>query len=119
MKEFGFSRAVEQLCPQDWKAPLGKAWQETLDFIIVKESPESYIVKSRTVVSELDPRIQLGAQIGMLNRRMFQEFGVKLKDLEILKSVYAVYINNKVLISKLTEDQRKLIEKTIIILEVN
>lgn len=30
VKEFGFSRAVELLCPQSWKDPLGKAWQESL-----------------------------------------------------------------------------------------
>lgn len=31
VKEFGFSRAVEVLCPARWKEPLGKNWQEVLD----------------------------------------------------------------------------------------
>ena len=118
VKEFGFSVAVEQLCPQGWKNPLGKAWQGTLDYIITRESPESYIPKVRSVPTELDPHIQLGSQIGMLNRRMEREYGIKLKDLEVLRSIYAVYINKKVLISKISEEQKELIDRLGIILEV-
>ena len=119
VKEFGFSKAVEQLCPQSWKEPLGTEWKNTLDFIIKRESPESYIVKIRDVPEELDPRIQLGAQIGMLNRRMKNDYGVDMKDLKILKTVYAVYIKKKALLSKTNEKQESLIAKLGISLEVN
>ena len=119
VKEFGFSKAVEQLCPQSWKEPLGTEWKNTLDFIIKRESPESYIVKIRDVPEELDPRIQLGAQIGMLNRRMKNDYGVDMKDLKILKTVYAVYVGKKVLLSKTNEKQESLIAKLGISLEVN
>ena len=57
VKEFGFSRAVEALCPQSWKEPLGKAWQEVLDFIILKESAESYVAIERGIAESLDPHI--------------------------------------------------------------
>ena len=119
VKEFGFSKAVEQLCPQSWKEPLGTEWKNTLDFIIMRESPESYIVKIRDVPEELDPRIQLGAQIGMLNRRMKNDYGVDMKDLKILKTVYAVYVGKKVLLSKTNEKQESLIAKLGISLAVN
>ena len=49
VKEYGFSKSVEVLCPAGWKEPLGKNWQEVLDFIIVRESPESYIPQVRKV----------------------------------------------------------------------
>ena len=119
VKEFGFSKAVEQLCPQSWKEPLGTEWKNTLDFIIKRESPESYIVKIRDVPEELDPRIQLGAQIGMLNRRMKNDYGVDMKDLRILKTIYAVYVGKKILLSKTNEKQESLIAKLGISLEVN
>ena len=41
VKEYGFSRSVELLCPAGWKEPLGKEWQEVLDLIIVRESPDT------------------------------------------------------------------------------
>ena len=66
----------------------------------------------------MDKRIQLGAQIGMLNRRMYKEYGVKLKDLEVLKNIYIVYIDKKALISKISETQSELIEKLGIVMEV-
>ena len=75
VKEFGFSRAVETLCPQSWKEPLGKAWREVLDFIILKESAESYIATERGTIDALDPHIQYGAQKSSLIRRMQKESG--------------------------------------------
>ena len=59
VKEYGFSRAVEVLCPAGWKKPQGKNWQEVLDFIIVRESPESYISQVRKVSELLDPHAAL------------------------------------------------------------
>ena len=82
VKEFGFSRAVESLCSQSWKEPLGKVWQEVLDFIILKESAESYIATERGIVESLDPHIQYGAQKDSLIRRMQKESGIDMKDLK-------------------------------------
>lgn len=118
VKELGFSRALEQLCPQSWKEPLGKDWQRTLDFIILRESPETYIAKTRGVVTELDSRIQIGAQIGMLNKRMRRDYGIDIKDLKILKTIYAVYIGKKTMISKTSAEQEALIKKLGISMEM-
>lgn len=88
VKEYGFSKSVEVLCPAGWKEPLGKNWQEVLDFIIVRESPESYIPQIRKVPERLDPHIQLGAQKAALQRRMKKEYGVDFKELRQLSSIY-------------------------------
>ena len=101
VKEFGFSRAVELLCPVGWKEPLGGMWQDVLDFIIVRESPESYISDLRKVPEALDPHVQLGAQKAALQRRMRKESGVGLKDLRPLLTVYVVRIAGKSLLSKM------------------
>lgn len=92
VKEYGFSKAVEALCPAGWKEPLGENWREVLDFIIVRESPESYISHIREVPDQLDTHIQLGAQKSVLQRRMKKEHDVDLKELRQLSSVYIVSI---------------------------
>lgn len=79
---------METLCPAGWKEPLGKSWQEVLDFIIVRESPESYIPQVRKVPELLDLHIQLGAQKTALQRRMKKEYGVDFKELRQLSSIY-------------------------------
>lgn len=111
VKEFGFSKAVEELCPAGWKEPLGSAWQEVLDFIIVRESPESYVAQVRKVPEELDPHIQYGAQKGMLMKRMKKEFGVGLKELRILSTIYVVSVGGKRLVSVISDEQGELLGK--------
>ena len=111
VKELGFSRAVEQLCPAGWKEPLGNAWQEVLDYIIVRESPESYITQVREVPESLDVHIQYGAQKGMLMKRMQQEYGVGLKELRLLSTIYIVSVGGKRLVSVISGEQEELLKK--------
>lgn len=118
VKEFGFSRSVELLCPAGWKEPLGKDWQKVLDYIIVRESPESYITQSREVPESLDPHIQYGAQKSALQRKMKKEYHVELKDLRLLSTVYIVRIAGKNFLSKMTDEQKSLLERMELKLEV-
>lgn len=118
VKEYGFSRSVELLCPAGWKEPLGKDWQKVLDFIIVRESPESYIPQIRRIPESLDPHVQLGAQKTALQRRMKKEYGVEFKDLRLLSTVYIVRIAGKSLISKMSDGQKGLLGKLGLELEV-
>lgn len=117
--EYGFSRSVEVLCPAGWKEPLGKDWQEVLDFIIVRESPESYVRQVRNVPELLDPHIQLGAQKSALQRRMKKEHGVDFKELKQLSSIYMVSVSGKKLVSKISQEQKNLLERLRLKLEVD
>lgn len=110
---------METLCPAGWKEPLGKSWQEVLDFIIVRESPESYILQVRKVPELLDLHIQLGAQKTALQRRMKKEYGVDFKELRQLSSIYMVIVSGKKLVSKISEGQKKLLERLELKLEVD
>ena len=47
--EYGFSKAVWELCPDDWKKPLGDDWQDVLSIILLKQSKTSYIQKTRVM----------------------------------------------------------------------
>ena len=119
VKEYGFSRAMELLCPAGRKESLGKNWQKVLDFIIVRESPESYIPQFREVPQQLDPHIQLGAQKSALQRRMRNEHGIDLKDIRPLMTIYIVRIAGRKLLSKISDEQKELLEKLGLNLEVD
>ena len=118
VKEFGFSRAVEILCPQSWKEPLGKEWREVLDFIILKESAESYILAERGTIKELDPHVQYGTQKSSLIRRMQKESGADMKDLKCLSTIYLIYMDGNKIISRISDEQQKILEQFQIDLEV-
>lgn len=85
----------------------------------MRESPESYIQQIRNVPELLDSHIQLGAQKAALQRRMKKEYGVELKDLRPLLTVYIVWIAGRNLISKVSEEQKALLEKLDLKLEVD
>ncbi len=119
VREYGYSCAVQHLCPVGWKKPLGDKWQEVLDYIILRESPESYISDEREIVKELDEHIQLGAQKASLLRRIKQEHGKELKDIRVLSSVYLVTVGGKKFISKISEEQRKALDDIGLVLEVH
>lgn len=119
VKEFGFSKAVEILCPQSWKEPLGDNWRDVLDFIIEHESEETYITAEREPVKELDPHIQYGAQKSSLSRKIYKEYHVDLNDLKLLSKIYIVYLDRNKILSKVTDEQRKLLKQLNIDLEVD
>ena len=77
--EYGFSKAVWELCPDDWKKPLGDDWQDVLSIILLKQSPTSYIQKTRMMKKESDFRYQFAAQTASLSRRIYKKRGISLE----------------------------------------
>ena len=47
VKEYGFSKAVWDSCPDDWKKAVGEGWEDKLACMIMKASPESYFSVDR------------------------------------------------------------------------
>lgn len=119
VKEFGFSKAVEVLCPQGWKEPLGDKWRDVLDYIIEKESEESYISMERAPIKELDPHIQYGALKSSLSRRIYRECHVDWAELKVLSKIYIIYLDGNKILSRLTDEQQRLLERLHIDLEVD
>ena len=111
VKEYGFSQAVWQICPDGWKKPLGDDWEDVLLSILQKWSPESYFLKERIIKKEEDFHYQFAAQASSLSRRIYKEYGVELSELQKLKQVYLVYFEKETAISKLSEEQTQLLEK--------
>jgi len=111
VKEYGFSRAIRHMCPSGWKEPLGNAWKEVLDFIILRESPESYVQDEYEDGISLDPHIQPGVQKTTLIRRIRQEYGIEWKEIQALSTIYLVSFSGKKAISRISEDQKKFLDR--------
>lgn len=118
VKEYGFSKALWLLCPENWKKPLGNDWEDVLSIIIQKWSPESYLVKESPVKNEEDFHYQFAAQMGSLSRKIYKEHGVDLSELEVLKTIYLVYLEKEIVVSKISKEQKCLLDRIGIGLEM-
>lgn len=118
VREYGFSKALWMLCPMDWKMPLGKDWEDVLAIIIRKWSPESYLEKERTIKTEEEFHYQFAAQMGSLSRKIYKEHGIDISELEILKTVYLVYLEKSAVVSKISEKQVRLLDQIRVTLDM-
>ena len=117
VKEYGFSKAVQELCPQDWKDVMGSEWEDKLNLLITHWSPNSYLTKERDIKSEEELRFSMASQAGSLSRRIYKSCGVGIEELKQLDTIYAVYIEKQVIISKISEKQQKILDKIKVQLE--
>lgn len=117
VKEYGFSKAVWDSCPDDWKKAVGEGWEDKLACMIMKASPESYLSVDMDIKGEDELSFSAASQAGMLSRRFYKRYGVEFNSLEVLKSVYLVYIENYVFVSEITDEQMKLLKKISVSLE--
>lgn len=108
--EYGFSKAISDLCPEGWKKPLGDEWEDILKLIICDWSPNSYLQITGLKAKE-DFRCQFNSQAASLSRRIFKEHKIDVKDLAPLKGVYLVMIGKEKAISKINCEQQELIER--------
>lgn len=117
VREYGFSKALWLLCPESWKKPLGSDWADVLSIIIRKWSPESYLGKEEHIKNEGDFHYQFAAQMGSLSRKIYKEHGTDLSELELLKTIYLIYLEKETVVSKINEEQKTLLDKAGISLE--
>ena len=116
--EYGFSKAMLDLCPPDWKKPLGNDWKDVLTIMIKKWSPTTYLGKDKQIKTEEDYPYQFSAQMTSLNRRFYQAYGRNIKDLDILKTIYLVVTEEMSVISKISESQKELLDAFSLEMEV-
>ncbi len=119
VREFGLSKTLKELCPEGWKEPLGNEWEEVFLRVVKKLSPHSYLLKDRNLLSEKELRCTMSAQHGLFSRRLYKEKGVDLRELKTLADIYIIYIDGHEIISKVTDEQQKLLERLKINLEVD
>lgn len=79
--------------------------------MIMKASPGSYLSVDMDVKGEDELSFSVASQAGMLSRRFYKKYGVEFNSLEILKTVYLVYIENHAFVSEITDEQMRLLKK--------
>lgn len=115
--EYGFSKAIMDLCPEGWKQPLGDDWEDILRIIICDWSERSWL-KEGGIRDKNDFRCQFNAQAASLSRRIFKEHKVDIKDLAPLKEIYLVIMGKEKAISKVDQHQQILLDSLGLELEV-
>ena len=105
------------LCPKGWKDPLGEDWEDVLRILICDWSENSYL-KVEGVKNKEDYRYQFNAQAASLSRRIYKEHGVDLKTLGILRNIYLLTIDSRKVISKISPEQKELLDRLGLSLEV-
>ena len=111
VREYGFTKAIQALCPEGWKKPIGEDWNDVLSIIILKWSPESFLKDMPTQKTENDFHYQFAVQSASLSRRIYKEYGIDLKELEILKTIYLVRIEKNSVISVISPAQQQIIDR--------
>ena len=65
--------------------------------------------KRKQLKSEQNLHYQLNVQASSLSRRMYKEHGVGLQELQVLKSIYLLYIGKELAVSKISPEQEQLL----------
>lgn len=86
---------------------VGDGWEEKLECMILKWSPETYLLKEHRIKSEEELEFSFSSQAGMLMRRFYKKYGLEFDELKKLKNVYLVYIEKEAIVSKITMEQEK------------
>lgn len=85
--------------------------------MIMKASPESYLSVDMDVKGEGELSFSVAGQAGMFSRRFYKKYGVEFNSLEVLKTIYLVYIENHAFVSEITDEQMMLLKKISVSLE--
>ena len=85
--------------------------EDVLSIILFKQSPTSYIQRTRTIKKESDFRYQFAAQTAFLSRRIYKTCGVGLEELHQLETIYLICLGKTEIISRIHEEQRELLRK--------
>lgn len=105
--EYGFSAAMLELCPENWKTSLKSDWYDVLCAIITRHSPNSYILNDKTYHNEVSTHHNLKTQ----EERMEEKMSMRIHELYTLKQIYVLHIDGKMIISKIHNDQKELISR--------
>ena len=85
--------------------------------MIMKSSPESYLAMDMDVKGEDELSFSVASQAGMLSRRFYKKYGMEFNSLEILKTIYLVYIESHAFVSEITDEQMRLLKKISVSME--
>ena len=118
-REYGFSKAMLQLCPENWKKTHRDNWEELLDTIIVLVSSNSYIQMERTVRLPETYREPVPACQSRLFQLISEQHNIRKEELLQLSTIQRVWVDGySMLTSDISEKQKELLDRLHVSLEV-
>ena len=111
VREYGYSKTIWELCPDGWKKAVGDEWEDVLRTLLIGWSAESYLADDYAIKAADEFHCSVGAQAGMLSRRIYKEYGIDLKELEILKKIYLVRIGKEEAVSQISAEQQAVLDR--------
>lgn len=109
--EYGFSKTIQTICPEQWKTANGKDWQKILFVLIGKHSELSYIRREFEMPDESEFRAAWNSEYSTLIRDIYKNYNVTRSELEKLKTIFIVYIGKSRFISRISEEQQNVLNK--------
>lgn len=109
--EFGFSKVLQVICPDEWKLAVGKDWEKILQILIQKESVNTYLVHDVEIPDPNGFDVSWGSQYAMLLRRIRKIYNVDRQDLEKLKYIYVVYHGKVKFFSRISQEQQAVLDR--------
>lgn len=102
--EYGFSFALNSLCPDEWKRLLKTDWQDVLYSIIREISPQSYLLVG------YKPK-EVSRNIKLQEQKLLEKLSISIESLYSLSTIYLLRFEEKDVISKITDEQKKLLDE--------
>lgn len=120
VREYGYTKALMEKCPDSWKHLAGGQWEDILKIIVVRHSPNTYLLDDKNLRKESDIGCNYSALYQSLGKAMKHRYGIDNADLEPLKYIYALRDIDKeeTFISVPDDAQSALLEKLSLNLEV-
>lgn len=109
--EYGFSKTIQTICPEQWKTANGKDWQKILFVLISKHSELSYIKHEFVIPDEKEFRTAWNSQYASLIRDIYKQYKVQRSELEKLKTIFIVYIGKSRFMSHISEEQKNILNR--------
>lgn len=110
VKEYGYSKAIWEICPVGWKKAVGKNWENVLKTILIRKSPESFLGTGYIVQTEEELHCNLSIQLANLTKRI-SDVGIDMKELEVLKTIYLVKIGKEEAVSRINTEQQEILDR--------
>lgn len=119
VKEYGLSKTLQSTVPDVWKKIAGDNWNQILYLLIDHYIDNSYLPYEVTMPGRDNNRNYTPAQWNSLFRHLKDIYGVSKDELMSLKNIYKVYMDGKTFISYISDDQKAILNRLSIDLEVS
>lgn len=119
VNEYGFSKALLSACPGDWKKGHKDDWEQILYCVIGANSRGSYLFTEKKIPDATALHINTGLMQSTLNMAFGKRYGIQFADLLSLRNIYLLDIDGNRTISRISQEQKKLLSKLHVDLEVD